>query len=174
MKSLDDYIEEDKPDRSSDMVKYDAGQIVASEVHLGINEFEEAKRRMGFIDSRRLTKEQGRALLDAAKLEYAKKLEVWEKLVGGRGEVAKKQIDATVKMELEKIDRQHLEHLEELNIGNLETRGRLQLQLAKIAQQMYQDIEDSNIAQALKDDLIKRMMKERTRLADELSETAKV
>lgn len=172
-KTLDDYIKEGKKKEiiSTNSEQHD---IIQSKEHpIMINDYEEAKGKMGIISKAKLTGIQRRTLLDAAKTEYGKRLELWKEKINAQGVLVSKKIDVALKLELTKIDEEHLAHIAELGIGNYDIRTRLQKKLADIAQQSFRNIENSDLADFLKKDLINRLIEERKVLADEISETCK-
>ncbi|MCD4817159.1 MAG: hypothetical protein K8S23_00530 [Candidatus Cloacimonetes bacterium] len=172
-KTLDDYVKKEneleltKPQTTVQAVK-ELDEIA------NITDYEDEKRNMGFIRRSQLTKAKSRHLLDVAKLEYAKRLDVVKNLMTSQSKVANARIDSALNIELKRIDKELLEHLAEIGIGNFETRSKLQIRLAESTQKLFDDIQNSNLADFLKDDLVGKLIDERKALADEISETNKV
>ncbi|MBC8527424.1 MAG: hypothetical protein ISS28_03150 [Candidatus Cloacimonetes bacterium] len=171
-KSLNDYVKDNVKNETGSIHNGKQEIVISGNKNLMINDYEEAKKNMGFIRKKMLTNEQNRTLLEAAKTEYKKKLEIWEHRVEAGGTLAKKKIDTALKAELTKIDKEHIEHLAELGVGNLEKRNRLLLKLAKITTEIFNEINNADIADFLKKDLVKRLLDDRLKLADEISETS--
>jgi len=172
-KSFDDYV--NKKNKLGVYESKNEGKIIKTEQNevFEITDYEDEKKKMGFISRAQLSSANNRYLLDVAKLEYAKRLEVYTKKITGAAKIASKTIDKALELELDRIDKEYLAHIEELKAGNYETRTRIQMKLASISQNLFDEIRDSDLADFLKEDIIKRMLKERTALADEIGETTK-
>ena len=172
-KTLDDYVKKESELKLSQ--PQSPGQIAVKELKeiTEITDYEDEKRKMGFISRTQLSQAKSRHLLDVAKIEYAKRLEVVKKFMTAQGKVASAKIDSALNIELKRIDRELLEHLAEIGIGNNETRQRLQFRLAESTQKLFNEIQNSDLADFLKEDLVKRLIDERLVLADEISETTK-
>ena len=172
-KTLDDYV---KKGTELEISKQNSdGQIVVKELReiAEITDYEDEKRKMGFISRTKLTQAKSRHLLDVAKIEYSKRLEAVKVFMNAQGKVASARIDSALNIELKRIDKELLEHLAEIGIGNFETRNKLQIKLAESTQQLFDDIQNSDLADFLKTDLVNKLIDERKSLADEISETTK-
>lgn len=169
-KTLDDYVDQNK---NNEIVKNNQkSPILSSEENaLNINEYEKAREKMGIISKTKLTHEQNKTLLRAAKKEYKERLKVYSKKVEAEGIVANKRIDTTLKEVLNRIDKEHINHLSELGVGNFEERNRLLIKLARITTEIFNEINESKIADVIKKDLVKRLMEDRLKLTDEISNT---
>jgi len=172
-KTLDDYVK--KGNELKLAQPQTAGQIAVKELNeiAEITDYEDEKRKMGFISRTQLSQAKSRHLLDVAKIEYSKRLEVVKKYMTAQGKIATSKIDSALNIELKRIDKELLEHLAEIGIGNNETRQKLQFRLADSTQKLFDEIQNSDLADFLKEDLVKRLIDERKVLADEISETTK-
>jgi len=172
-KTLDDYVKkESEVELVSDQGKDHIAVRELKEVS-AINDFEAEKQKMGFINKSQLSRAKSRHLLDVAKLEYSKRLDIVKSVLTAQGKVSEARINSALNIELKRIDKELLEHLAEIGIGNFESRNRLQIQLADSTQHLFNEIINSDLAQYLKDDLVKNLLDERKLLADEISETTK-
>lgn len=165
-KSFDDY---GKKSNEVDVISTDQQQILNIEKALSnVDDYEKAKREMGFFAKAKQTKEQNMFLLEKAKLENRKKLELIKYELIKNAEANVKIIDRRTEYLIEQIDKQYLAHIKELKAGNYEERNRLQIRLAKLSQQLFTEVNESDFADFLKTDLIKRIIDERKILADEI------
>ena len=109
--TLDDYVKKESELKLSQ--PQSPGQIAVKELKeiTEITDYEDEKRKMGFISRTQLSQAKSRHLLDVAKIEYAKRLEVVKKFMTAQGKVASAKIDSALNIELKRIDRELLEHL---------------------------------------------------------------